>query len=78
LRLNRKLFPFPIFQRIAVGIGDNPLFAQRQAAVDEIRAVLGDFNLGLGVGALFHDGFTIAPVMKLSRISSRFDTNFTT
>jgi hypothetical protein len=72
LRLGREFFSFAIFRRIALGIGDNPLFAQRQAAADEIRAILGDFNLRLGVGALFHNGFTIAPMLKLSRASSHF------
>ena len=53
LRLGREFFPFAIFQRIALGIGDNPLFAQRQAAADKIRAVLGDFNLSHGFARSF-------------------------
>jgi hypothetical protein len=49
LRLGRVFFPFAVFKRIALGIGDDPLLAQRQVAADEIGAVLGDFNLGMGV-----------------------------
>lgn len=49
----RKLFPFPIFQRVALGIGNNPLLAQGQVAADEIRAVLGDGDLWLGWGRSF-------------------------
>jgi hypothetical protein len=68
LRLCGELFPFAIFQRIATGIGDNPLFAQRRAAVDEIRSVLGDYNLHIGLRALFYGGDMIARMMKLSWI----------
>src|SRR5208337_3474432 len=53
LRRCREFFPFAVIERIALGIGDNPLFTQRRAAADEIGAVLGDFNLRMGLRALF-------------------------
>ena len=49
-----EIFSFAVFERIALGIGDDPLLAQRQISTHEIRAVLGDFNLRMAMFG-FHD-----------------------
>ena len=45
LRLWRIFLSFPVLERFALGIGDNPLLAERQVPAYEIRAVFGDLNL---------------------------------
>lgn len=46
LLLRRVFLFFPVIERLALGVGDNPLFAQRRSAAHQVRSVLGDFDLG--------------------------------
>lgn len=58
LRLRRMFLAFAVIEGIALGIGGNPLLAERQPAGDEIGTILGDFNFR--PFTLFHNRFVVA------------------
>ena len=54
LRLCRVFLSFPVIEGFALGIGGNPLLAERQAAADEVGTVFGDFDFRVRLFTLIH------------------------
>ena len=54
LRLHRVFLSVPVFERIALGISDNPLFAERQRATDPVRAIRDYFDFRTWSVTLIH------------------------
>jgi hypothetical protein len=52
LRLRRVFLSLPVIEGFALGVGDDPLFTQRQIAADKVGTIFGDFDLRFRVFAL--------------------------
>ena len=53
LRWRRMFLSVPVIERITLGIGNNPLLAERRAAGDEVGTILGYFDFRVRLFVLF-------------------------